>query len=404
MMKELPFEGYRIVDFGWVWAGTVLGHILADYGAEVIKVESKRRLDGLRLGRVFELGTALEINPTFHNLNRNKLSITVNIQKPEGIQILKNLIAKSDIVIENFTPEVMPKRGLDYASLKEVKPDIIMISLSAAGSFGVLNHIVTYAPIIAALSGVDSMVGYTDDRPLGFKHAYADPTASLFGAFTLLAALRYRTETGKGQHIDLSQWETTTSLVGEAIMDYLMNGRVAGPKGNRDAIMSPHGNYPCMGEDKWVSIAIKTEKEWKGFCKATGNQEWTKDIKFADKFNRIKNATELDEHVAKWTINYTDYKATEILQNNGVAAAPLLTTEGIFMDPHFNARHTFVEVDHPIVGGESIYGLPWKMSACASKKMKHAPLLGEHNSYVLGKILNMSDDEIEKLTEEEVIY
>ena len=204
-MRELPLKGYRAVDFGWVWAGTVLGHILADYGAEVIKVESKRRLDGLRLGRVFELGTALEINPTFHNLNRNKLSITVDIRQPKGVELLKRLIAESDIVIENFTPDVMRKRGLDYDSLIKVNANIIMISMSAAGSYGPLAHVVTYAPVISALSGIDSMVGYENDRPLGFKHAYADPTASLFGAFAVLGALRYREKTGKGQHIDLSQ-------------------------------------------------------------------------------------------------------------------------------------------------------------------------------------------------------
>jgi benzylsuccinate CoA-transferase BbsF subunit len=403
-MKTSPFQGYRVIDFGWVWAGAVLGHIMADYGAEVIKVESKRRLDGLRLGRVFELGKELEINPTFHNLNRNKLSITVNLQKPKAKQLLKNLIAKSDIVIENFTPEVMKKWGLDYDSLIDVKPDVIMISLSAAGSYGPLNHVVTYAPIIAALSGVDSMVGYFADRPLGFKHAYADPTASLFGAFALFAALRYRNETGKGQHIDLSQWETTTALAGEAIMDFAMNGRVAGPTGNRHPIMAPHGNYPCKGEDKWVSIAVKTEDEWNGFAKAVGNPEWTKDQRFSDKLKRIKNASDLDEYIAKWTRNYTDYEATEIFQNNGVAAAPLLTTEGIFADPQFNSRHTFVEVNHPVVGGESIYNLPWKMSACPPKKMRHAPLLGEHNKYVFGQILKLSNEDISQLTDEEVIY
>lgn len=404
MMKELPLEGYRVVDFGWVWAGTVLGHILADYGAETIKVESRRRLDGLRLGRVFELGTTLEINPTFHNLNRNKLSITLDMQQPKGVQLLKELISKSDIVVENYTPGVMKRRGLDYESLTNVRPDIIMISMSAAGSYGPLSNIVTYAPVISALSGIDSMVGYTDERPLGFRHAYADPTASLFGAFAVLVALRYRERTGKGQYIDLSQWEATTCLIGEAIMDYNMNKRVYGPQGNRYPTMAPHGVYPCEGDDKWVSIAVKTEREWSGLCKAMGNPPWTKDPRFADKYKRLQNAADLDKYVAQWTRKHTDYGATNILQKNGVAAAPVLTTDGIFIDSHFNERGTFVDVNHPLVGGEVIYGSPWKLGGTITKPARHAPLLGEHNNYVFGEILGLSREEIMQLADQKIIY
>jgi benzylsuccinate CoA-transferase BbsF subunit len=404
MAKELPLQGYRVVDFGWVWAGTVLGHILADYGAETIKVESKRRLDGLRLGRVFELGTALEINPTFHNLNRNKLSITVDMQQPKGVELLKRLISKSDIVVENFTPDVMKKRGLDYDSLVKVKPDIIMISMRAAGNYGPLAHIVTYAPVISALSGIDSMVGYADEGPLGFKHAYADPTASLFGTFAVLAALRYRKRTGKGQYIDLSQWEATTVLIGEAIMDYAMNQRVYGPRGNRHAAMAPHGNYPCKENDTWVAIAVKTEKEWLGLCRAMGNPALAKDPRFVDKYKRLQNTVALDKSISEWTSKHTDYEAAHLLQKNGVAATPLLTTDRIFADPHFNQRKTFVHVDHPVAGAEVVYNLPWKLSSGSRKKFRHAPLLGEHNDYVFGKLLGLSQKEISDLAKEEVIY
>jgi len=399
-----PLEGYRIVDFGWVWAGAVLGHILADYGAETIKVESRHRLDGLRLGRVFELGEQLEVNPTFHNLNRNKLSITVDIQQPKGVELLKMLIGKSDVVIENFTPDVLRKRGLDYESLVKVKPDIIMISMRATGDYGPLANIVAYAPIITALSGIDSMVGYEGDRPLGFRHAYADPTASLFGTLAVLAALRYRERTCKGQYIDLSQLEATTVLTGEAIMDYEMNKRVYGPRGNYHPAMAPHGNYPCQGDDKWVAIAVKTEREWAALCKAMGNPAWTRDAKFSDKCNRVANRVELDRCVAQWTSKYTDYEAASVLQKHGLAATPVLTTDTMFTDPHFNERHTFVYVDHPVVGAEAIYNLPWKIAGCPTKPFRHAPLLGEHNKYVFGQILGLPEEKISKLVEEKVIY
>ena len=403
-MGNLLFEGLRVVDFGWVWAGTVLGHVLADYGAEVIKIESKRRLDGLRFGKVFELGEELEKNPFFHNLNRNKLSITVDFTKPEGEALIKALVKKSDIVVENFTPGILQKYGLDYKSLNKVKSDIIMISLSATGQSGPLSQIVIYAPILSALSGIDSMVGYPDDRPLGLKHAYADPTASLFGLFAVLSALRYRDRAGKGQYIDLSQCESIVGLIGEAILDYEMNGRIAGPVGNQSSIMGPHGIYPCKGEDKWVSIAIKTEGEWEAFCRVIGNPLWCKENdKFGDVYKRVSNAKELDKCIARWTLNYTDYEVAEILQNGGVAATPVLSTDGIFLDPHFNERKVFVDVEHPLVRNTVVYNLPWKFNSLDPKPMRHAPLLGEHNEYVFKDILGLSTDEIDELVKGKVI-
>ncbi|MFC1990833.1 CaiB/BaiF CoA transferase family protein [Chloroflexota bacterium] len=408
MAKKQILEGYRVVDFGWVWAGTVLGQILADHGAEVIKIESKKRLDGLRLGKVFELGETLEVNTYFHNLNRNKLSITVDISQPKGAELIKELVKKSHIVVENFTPSVLNRYGLDYPSLIKVKPDIVMISMSPAGQRGPLSQIVAYAPIITALSGIDSMVGYPDSEPMGFKHAYGDVTASLSGAFAVLAAMRYHARTGKGQHIDMSQIEITTSLIGEGIMDYTMNSRGKGTQGNYSPNMAPHGNYPCKeddrGDDKWVSIAVKTEGEWRNFCKAIGNPSWCADPKFADRRLRLANSAELDKYVTQWTSNHTDYEVAEILQKEGVAATPVLTTADIFLDPHYNQRRSFVDVEHPISGGTAIYDLPWKFSGITRKKIRHAPLLGEHNDYVFGEILGLPKEKRDKLVEENIIY
>jgi benzylsuccinate CoA-transferase BbsF subunit len=353
---------------------------------------------------VFELGETLEINPWFHNLNRNKLSITIDITKHQGAELIKKLVRESQLVVENFTPGVLERHGLDYQSLTEIKQDIVMISLSPTGQHGPLSQILAYAPIVSALSGIDSMVGYPSDQPLGFKHAYADPTASLFGAFAVLAALRYKEKTGKGQYIDLSQVESVTSLIGEAIMDFVMNRRTKGNQGNLSDSMAPHGNYPCQGDDKWVSLAVRTDDEWEAFCKAIGRPPWTKDTRFADKYKRLTNSEELDKHVAEWTSKHTDYEAAEILQRSGVAAAPVLSTDAIFLDPHFNERHTFADVDHPIVGGTVVYDLPWKLSGVKRKQMRHAPILGEHNDYVFGKILGLTQEERYKLVVEEVIY
>lgn len=403
MAGRLPLSGIRIADFGWVWAGTLLGSILGSYGAEVIKIESKRRLDGMRLGRVFELGDELEKNPSFHNLNRNKLSITVDISKEEGAQLIKELVKKSDIVIENFTPGTLQKRGLDYSSLARIKPDLIMISLSPMGQRGPLADLVTYAPIISALSGIDSMVGYPGESPLGFKHAYADVVASMSGLFALLVAIRHRARTGEGQYIDLSQGESVMPAMGEAFMEYDMNHRVMGPQGNTSKAMAPHGIYRCAGDDKWVSIAVKTDAEWDNFCDAIGNPPWTKDDRFSTTAKRIAHARELDGYVTEWTSRHGDYEATEILQRAGVAAAPVLTTEGIFLDPHFNERQVFVNVEHPVLGNTVLYNWPWKIFGL-EHRMQRCPLLGEHNDYVFGDILGLTRDDIKALTEKEIIY
>jgi len=404
MANKLPFEGIRIVDFGWVWAGTVLGHIMADHGAEVIKIESRKRLDGLRLGRVFELGDTLELNPAFHNNNRSKMSITLDWASPQGYEIIKKLIQKADVVNENFSVGTLEKHGLGYEDIKKIKPDIIMLKLAPTGQFGPESSIMAYAPLMSAIAGLDSMLGYKGDRPLGFKHAYGDVMATLTGAFVLMTALRYKKRTGKGQYIDLSECETTTSLIGEPFMDYFMNGRVAGCQGNDRVGMAPHGNYKCAGNDKWVSIAIKTEDEWKAFCKAIGSPSWTKEAKFKTLADRLQHLDELDKAVTSWTVNLGDYEATNILQKAGVAAAPVLNIEGVFFDPHFQERGIFMNVDHPVAGGLTLYNLPWQASGLGRKPARYAPLLGENNDYVFGELLGMGKAEIDKLVEDKVIY
>ncbi|MCL4500006.1 MAG: CoA transferase [Chloroflexi bacterium] len=403
-MSRLPLEGYRVTDFGWVWAGTVLGSIFADMGAEVIKVESVHRLDGLRLGKVFELGEALEVNPNFHNLNHSKMSITLDLRSPEGPRFAKELIKVSDIVVENFTPRFMPEVGLTYEELKKVKPDLVMISLPPAGSSGPLSDLLAYAPILSALSGLDSMVGYPGERVLGIKHAYTDPTASLIGAYAVLAALRHRNATGEGQHIELPQWEASISLVGEAVMDYSMNKRVAGTTGNLHPMMAPHNCYRSEGDDQWISIAIKTDDEWQAFCNAIGNPAWTREERFADRYQRQKNVKELDKLVTEWTSQHSKEEAADILQAAGVAAAPVLDTEGLFFSEHFKERGDYVDIDHPVGGNEVIYATPFRLSETPGHVWRSSPLLGQDNDYIFGEVETFVYNEIAKYKEEKIIH
>jgi len=402
-VKQYPLQGYRVINFGWVFAGPYMASMLGDLGAEVIKVETRNRIDSMRLSPD-NLDREPDRDPWFHSGVRNQLSISIDMDQPQAIPVLKDLIRISDVVVENFSPRVMTEHGLDYKSLAETNPGIIMVSLPAAGQYGPLRDAQTYGPSLTGLAGVDSMVGYYGERALGLQQAYADVNSALHGAFAALAALYYRQRTGKGQYIDLAQLEAVISIAGEAIMEYIMNGRVLGTLGNRHPTMCPHNNYRCKGEDKWVSIAVKTEEEWKGFCQAMGNPPWTKEEKFADRYSRLRNQEELDRLISQWTINYTDYEVTDILQKSGVAAAPCLDTEGRFFDPHLQERQTYLEVEHPTTGVDWVANTTWRLSENPTEIRYRSPLLGEHNSYVFKELLGMPEEEITRLEAEKVLY
>ncbi len=393
----------RVIDFGLVLAGPTPGQIMADMGAEVIKVESQKRIDKSRLGPpIQEDKPNIEQNLAFHASNRGKFSITVDATHPKGSNLLKQLVKISDVVVDNFAPGVMERFGLDYPNLIQVKPDIIMLSISGAGHYGPLKDIRCYAPTIMSLSGLDALIGYVGERPLGLKVFYGDIQAALHGLFAVLACLNYRSKTGRGQHIDLSMWESACTSMGEAVMDFVMNKRVLGTQGNRDPTMVPHNFYRCKGEDQWVSIAVKTEEEWESLCRAIGYP--IEDERFADAFKRMNNLEPLDQSITAWTANYTPYEVMDILQKVGVAAVPLMGAREHIHDPHFEQRHTYAHVDHPVTGSDLIYNQVFKMSATPGRVHRRAPLLGEHNNYVFGELLHLSSKEIAALVEGRVIY
>ena len=402
-MAQYPLDGLRIVEFGEGAAAPICTMILANMGAEVIKVESLKYLDSMRLSPDNKERDPNK-DPWFHCVNRNKLGITIDITNPKAQQLLKQLIKISDVVVENFSPGTMDRRGLGYQSLVEVKPDIIMLSMPTAGNSGPLRDIVAYGPDINGLAGIDSLVGYYQEEVLGTQQAYSDHNSGIHGAFAVLVALYYRKRTGKGQYIEMAQWELLTSCIGEAIMEYTMNGRVLGTQGNRHPTMAPHNNYRCKGEDKWVSVAIKTEDEWRSFCEAIGNPPWTKDDRFADRLSRLRNQEALDKFISQWTINYTHYEVMEILQKAGVAAMPCLDSGERYFDPHFRGRQVYIDYESPTIGVDIIVGMPWKMSDTPGGIQRPAPNVGEHNDYVFGKLLGLPKEEINKLTEEKVLY
>jgi benzylsuccinate CoA-transferase BbsF subunit len=404
-MKEYPLEGIRVVDFTWAWAGPYATMLLAFLGAEVIKVESLKRPDHTRL-RSLMSGLTLggpNQSTVFNDMNLNKLGLTLDLTRPQAVEIVKKLVKVADVVAQNMRPGVMDRLGLSYEVLREVKPDIIMLSSSALGDTGPERTYVGYAPIFAALSGLAYITGYPEGSPSTLSGAI-DTRVATTAAFAILAALNYRQRTGRGQNIDLSSTEAISCLAGEVFMDYTMNNRVTERSGNRDQLMAPHNCYPCRGEECWVTIAISTDEEWQAFCRVLGNPQWAEDGRFADAGSRWQNREELDKLISEWTRQYSDYEVTEALQRVGVAAAPALSGEKVFKDPHVRQRALFVEVEHPEIGKRLVVRPPWSFSAASARVRRASPLMGEHNQYVLGELLGMSPGEINQLVEDQVVY
>ena len=401
-MSTSPLKGIRIIALTWVWAGPWMGAVLADMGAEVIKVETMQKLDTQRFIKVTK-DTVEDINiGQFNFTNRGVKSCTINLKQPEGIEMFKKLVKISDAVITNFAPRVLPGWGLDYDVLKAIKPDIIMVTLPAFGSIGPDRDYVSYASTIEAVGGLNVSFGYPGESPVLSGTYPADPIGSMYGVVGFLAALNYRNQTGKGQHIDIAQSEGVTSLIPEVIMEYVMNERIRPRMGNRDEIMAPHNCYPCKGEDKWVAIAVGTDEEWRAMCKVMGNPEWSNDKKFSDQISRWQNQDELNKLVAGWTKDFTHYEVMRKLQKVGVAAGPSLSIEELIEDPHVRKRGIIFKQNHPAAGKINVYRSPWKAALTAENPP--SPLLGEHNDYVFKTLLGMSDGEIAKLTDERVIY
>ncbi len=403
-MGSMALEGIRVVDFTWVWAGPYCTKQLADMGAEVIKIETATRVDEVRRGPPQLDGVpGTNRSGTFNFFNRNKLSCSINLKAPGGLDLLKRLVAISDAVVDNFTPRVLPALGLDYASLKTARPDIIMESLTGFGSSGPYKDYVSYAEHSSNFAGLTSLTG-TPDRPMGDMNALSDHTVGLMGAFALLSALHHRAKTGEGQRIDLSQVEAMVSFLPQGIMEYTLNQRVRERNGNRDDIMAPHGVYRCQGEDQWVSIAVATDEEWEAMAKVMGHPEWSEDERFSEALQRWSNQDVLDQLIQGWTERYTHYEVMHALQAVGVAAVATFTSTELMDDPHIKDRGFFVQTDHPVIGPQVLTGPSWKVSDTPGRIRRTGPLLGQDNEYVFCQLLGLSSEELNELTQRGIVH
>jgi len=341
--------------------------------------------------------------PMFNQDNAGKLSIALNLAHPKGVGVAKKLVAQSDIVVESMAEGVMKRMGLGYEELKNVKPDIIMLSTCNQGQTGPHANHPGMGFHLTALAGINYLAGWPDRAPIWLNLPYSDWIAPSFSVLAILSALDYRRRTGKGQYLDLSQYENSEHFMAPLILDYMINQRIANRMGNRYSYASPHGAYRCRGEDRWCAIAVFTDEEWQSFSKVIGNPAWTANPKFSTLPARKENEEELDSLVEEWTINRSAEEVMSMMQATGVAAGVIATGEDLLEhDPQLRHRHFFWEVDHPEVGKYRTGGPSYVLSKLPCE-VRRAPLLGEHNEYALKELLGMSDDEIAELVIDGVV-
>jgi len=394
-MNQGILKGLRILDFTWVLAGPHATRILADFGAEVIKVQSKKTAGGV------------ESNLTgyFSHWNRNKRSITLDMSHPEAKEIVLRLARISDVIIENFSTRVMSNWGLDYERLKEVRPDLIMVSMSGMGQTGPRKDFVAFGPALQALSGLTYLTSFAQESPLGLGYAYADLVAGLHAALAILAALEFRDRTGKGQSVDLSQYEAICTLLGPALLNASANHKDVSPQGNdSDSVpAAPYGCYQCSGADRWCVIGVFNEIEWETLCNILGRPDWTKEERFSDLSRRKENKQDLDRFLEQWTLQHSPEEVVNLLQQGGVAAGVVQNAEDLANDPHLVARDFFIPLEHPVLGKVVADASPIKFKKNSRDKWRAAPLLGEDNRYVYTELLGFTEGELSSYIEKGII-
>ncbi|HAL47883.1 MAG: CoA transferase [SAR202 cluster bacterium] len=412
---DLPLSGIRVLDLTVVIAGPIAAAKLGDMGAEVIRVESIQDLGtGGRVPLAKTTREQVQGHPAqrrtfpdgdpgarpwnrsamFNSHARNKLSMTVDLRRPEGMEVLSRLVKKSDVLIENHATDFVDRRGFSYDWLCEQKPDIIMVRMPGFGLDGPYAYWRTFGSTAEGHAGRSILFGYSDLAPSEIPWVYpADPTAGAVATFATIMALHHRNRTGEGQVIDLALAENVLHLLGPSFLDYSMNDRVSGSLGNRHPGAAPHGCYRAAGDDRWVNIAITTDDEWTGFREALGDPDWAKDAQFAAAAGRLENQDELDRHIEAWTSELDRYEVTRRLQEHGVPSGPVMNEADAYDDPHLQSRGYFEEVTHPETGTHRYPGMFFKFSETPLGIRRPAPLLGEHNEYVYKDLLEYTDEE-----------
>ncbi len=404
-----PLQGVRVVEMGQLIAIPFAMKLLGDMGAQVIRLESTRRLESYRSDSVYQNevhGEFWNRGANFYEQNRNKLGITLDLGRPEGLEVLRSLIAVSDVFAENFTPRVIRNFGLEYGDLCRIKPDIIMVSSTGYGFDGPWANFGATGPATEGASGLAYATGYPGGPPVMAEIPYVDYTAGEHTVFAVMTALMNRLNTGIGQFIDVSQTQTAAVTIPEILLDYAANGRTAERIGNADPVMAPHGCYPCRGDDRWIAIAIGGDSEWQGLCRILGRLEWAEDPRLSGTLGRWQYREEIDRLLESETAKWDAHELMTALQAEGVPAGAVLDSKDLLFNPHLMDRKFYEVVrHHPSTEMPPLpyAGRPWKLSGTPAVSPRAAPIMGEHNEFVFGELLGLSVEQIADLEEKGVI-
>ncbi len=395
---RLPLAGVRVVDLSWAWAGPFAAMNLAHLGADVIRLESSTRPDLYRRLPIYaeELEPGLNRSGMFNQWNQGKRSVTVALNTAEGKQLVRDFVANSDVVVQNFATGVLDRLGLGYAALREVNPRIILASISGYGQTGPWRNYMAYGPAAAALSGLCAVTGYVGGGPEELGLSMPDPTSGITAAYGIVAALARRDRTNQGDHVDVSLWEATAALGMEAWMQQTATGESPERLGNRDLHMAPHGCYRCLGPDAWVSIACRDDAQWQRLS-ALIDPALAADVRFRTVLARKQNERELDRLITQWTVEQDRWLITRLLQALGIAAFPSQSCRDLIDDPHLNARGFIERLAHPEVGARPHAGIPWRFSARGNGVQSPAPCIGVDTDEALRDVAGYSESKIASL-------
>lgn len=403
---SLPLSGIRVADFCWMIAGPLATRVLANFGAEVIRIESAARIDEIRaLGPRPEGSLSPNVAGVFNDCNTSKLSMTVDLSTPQGIEIAKRVVSVSDIVTNNFRGDRMGRWGLAYEDLARLKPDIIMLSMPMMGTTGVHQHYGGNGINIIAGAGISGITGFPDRAPVGTGSLYPDFSGNPnHAALAVLAALRHRNRTGRGQFIDMAQYESTISMLGTSVLQYTALGSVPTRPGNRSTWAAPHGVFRCAaGDDRWCAVAVETEDEWLGLCHAMGDPPWSKESRFQTMAGRKKHEDEMDRLIQEWTSGLDALDVMTRLQEHGVSAGVVQDTRDLVEnDPAYRERHIRL-LDNPEAGTMTTHGETIAISGLEAR-VELAPALGEHTEYVLKDLLGMEEADVDQLYVDGVLH
>ena len=401
-----PLQGFRVIDLGTAWAGGLAGRLLADYGADVLKIESWVHMDGSRLGKPIVVeddtggdeGKWPDLQPGFHVHSRNKRSITLNLKTDAGRSTLLRLVRQADALIHNFPAGVMDRLGLSEDALHAENDRLVVVGQNVAGSEGPKSGLIGYAGAVSALSGLANWVGYEGEDPIGmFEGLYGDVVSATTTAFATLVGLLDRDLHRRANaSIDVSQWEASLALAGEGLIAQSLAGETPVSVGTHHPRYFPHGNFASAGHDQWVAVAVRSPREWRALCRLIGREDLSP---LESVEARRERAGEVTNAIEAWTRGVGSEEAAYALVAAGIPAAPVLNIADIFGNEHFRARDLFIDVEHPLVGSEPMTGMPWKMSRTPGRVSRRAPLLGEHTAEVVKGMAGVSDEEYGELVE-----